>query len=606
MKKIYGFFILSLACISVHAQVKSSRLIENSQLKSKSTRTELLISKKASRSTVSQAVDVSNIDYSVGTFSSIKSAVRARVKAADTISTSYGRPDGAFFEGYTRDYKAYSTTLYMHSPAVTTVDYAPWASDNTAKFSWAYNGGSFAAITDSMDNDGTLHFSANITPDGYISYMPKVTAKTSYDDASFVIGQGVTSQYLLAGSVSRTATADGTSFAGVDELSPMTLCNMHENKPTSGNLYGSFSAGGSYSPAYSTTDGACKGFMQIIPKLVSPFYMESTSLLAYEYGGTAVPAGGVMKIQFYYVNADGSLGELIGESTTNEFVKTYSTQGAFIFKFQKEEDGFTTDAPITLGTKAPIAVLITGFDSTWHFRALFGVNKTLGSSYTLHGDNLSVSTFGYSNATTTPRSDLYLQYNGMFNCLALADSKQSVAFPGEGGWGVAGYDDKGAAFNDVDLYSSYQLDNDMTNVWLESAPQWVTGLDTDTTYFADYNVVMFYFKAEALPEGVNSRSGEIVLSSYGVSAKIPVTQSATTAVEVVKSSGLKVAAEANCFKLTYPAGFNSVEVYTITGQQLGKYTLSSSGSATIPADKAHGSYLLRFTGASTSTIKIMK
>lgn len=605
MKKIYGFFILSLACMSVHAQVKSSRLIDNSLLKSKNTRTELLSSKKASRSTVSQAVEVANFDYAVGNFSSIKAAVRARIVAADTISTSYGRPDGAFFEGYTRDYKAYSA-LYMHSPAITTVDYSPWASDNAAKFSWAYNGGSFAAITDPMDTDGTLHFSADITPDGYISYMPKVTATTSYDDASFVIGQGVTKQYLLAGSVSRSATADGTLFAGVNELSAMTLCNMHENKPKSGNLYGSVSSTAFYSPAYSTTAGACKGFMQIIPKLASPFYMESTSMLAYEVGGTAVPAGGVMKIQFYYLNTDGSLGELIGESTTKEFVKTYSTQGAFIFKFQKEEDGFLIDSPITLGTKAPIAVLVTGFDATWNFRALFGANKTLGSSYTLHGDNLSASTFGYSNAATTPSTDLYLQYNGMFNCLALADSEQTIAFPGEGGWGVTGHDDKGAAYNDVALFSSYNLDKDLTDVWVESAPTWVTGLDTTTTYFADYNIVEFYFKAEALPAGVNSRSGEIVVSSYGVSAKIPVTQSASTAVDVVKSNGLKVVAQATSFNLTYPAGFNSVEVYNIAGQQLGKYALSSAGSATIPADKAHGSYLLRFSGATTETIKILK
>lgn len=604
MKKNYLFVALAALCLSGYAQERNMALSSKLPLTNKIGKM-LPLNKKELRQTMVQ-VHVENSDAKlVATpFTSIRAAVRARMAAVDTISTSYGRPDGTFFEGYTRDYKAYSS-LWLHSPAEVAVDYAPWASDNAATFSWSYNSTTAEAITDSVSSDGTLHFITGITPSGYISYLPKVTAKTSYDDASFVLGQGVANKYLFASSVERSATADGTDMNGVDEFPSMTLGNMFENKPASGNLYGS-TAGGAYSPAYSNTSGACKGFMQIIPQLVSPYYMESASLLAYEIGGTAVPAGGVMKMQFYYLNTDGSLGDLIAESTTNAFVKTYSTQGVFLFKFQKEEDGFVVDKPVTLGTKAPIAVVITGFNSTWNFRALFGVNKTLGSSYTLHGDNLAASTFGYSNAPTTPRTDLYIQFNGIFNCLSPYGGSQSLTFPAEGGLGVAGYSSSGSAYNDVDLNSAFNVDANMTNVWVESAPSWVNGMETDSTYFADYKVIAFFFKAEALPAGVTSRSGEIVISSYGVSAKIPVVQSSSTDVQTISTTGIVVTARENSFKMSYPSAFNSVEVYNVAGRQLGKYTLSDAGSATIPADNAKGIYLLRFSGAKTETIKILK
>lgn len=596
MRKIYIIALLLLSVLVSFSQVKNSNWVNS---KKKSTDNSAIIKNQGlPKSTLSEKATVSPDSYVSTSFANIQSAVKVkRNTAAAALTVIYGRPDGTLFQGYTRDYKAYSG-IYLHSPAITTVDYVPYASDNTASFAWNLLGGDNAAIEDPMDADGTLHFSAGITPSGYISFLPKVTATTTTETADYVIGKGSGFQYMLAASVDRSVTEDGTAFNGVEEFSPLTLGNMHANKPTSGNLYGGFSAGGAFSPSYSNENGPCTGVMQIIPQLKSPLYTESVSVLAYENGGTAVPAGGVMKIQFYYLTAEGSLGELIGESTTNEFLKTYDPQGVFSFKFQEEEDGFIIDKPITLGTKAPIAVVITGFDATWNFNFLFGGNAVEGSSYTLHGNDLKVSTFGYSNAPDVPRTDLYIQFNGIFNCLAPMADELSLTFPEAGGWGITGYDEEdGSAYNDVDLYSSYNLDDDMTNVWIESAPAWVDGLDTDTTYFADMQAVLLYFQAQALPEGVTGRSGEIVVSSYGVSVKIPVVQGNVTGLNNPKATPVKIAKTATSFEIS-EADYTNVGLVNLAGQSIGNYAIKNNSVSIPTSNIANGIYFLRFQGTS--------
>ncbi|MFZ4581365.1 MAG: T9SS type A sorting domain-containing protein [Paludibacter sp.] len=606
MRRIYILVLLSLSVLVGFSQVKNSNW--ESKQKNVLTKNNLTVKNKVlSKMVLPQKVTISSEKYVSTSFANIKSAVKAiNNVAVDTLSVIYGRPDGTLFEGYTRDFRSYSG-VYLHSPAITNVDYVPIA-NKAATYAWSFSGGDDAAIEDSVEADGTLHFMSSITPSGYISYLPKVTARTSTDSANFVIGKGSEFQYLLSASVDRSATTDGTSFDGVEEFAPLTLGNMHANNPTGGNLYGGFSAGGSFSPAYSNENGACVGVMQIIPKLKSPLYTESVSILAFEEGGVAVPAGGKMKLQFYYLKADGSFGQLIGESSTSEFVKTYETQGVFNFVFQVEEDGFIIDKPITLGTDAPIAVVITGFDATWNFKFLFAGNSVKGSSYTLHGIDHKISTFGYTSAPNVPRTDLYIQFNGIFNCLVPYAEDLAITFPAEGGWGITGYDDQdGSPYNEVDFISSYNIDPDMTNVWVESAPDWVTGLDMDTTYFADYNAILLFFEAEALPVGVTERSGEIVVSSYGVSVKIPVVQSSASGFIKPKSSGLHVYKTNTTFEVKNAQKYTTVNLLSVTGQLISTYNISTNTSISIPSSNLKsGVYFLKFNGNGTESIKIVK
>ena len=607
MKKIYTLLMLSFVVSVGMAQVKSNRL--EIRLKNDAGKPVVKHEKKSLKEATPATAVVSSSDYVPYSFASFQEAMEAKQAAAieTKMTVLYKRPDGVMFEGYTRDYRAYNNTLYTHSPAMVDVLFEPYSNRAGAEFSWYYNGGDSTAIEAPMDENGDLHFTPSITPSGYISYMPRVRATLVDTTVSYVLGKGVTSQYMLAATVERFTTEDGTVFEGALEFPSLTIANMHENKPNSGNLYGGFTGGGAFSPSYTTDDGPVKGVMQVIPQQVSPLYVESMSVLATDEGLVAVPEGGVMKLDLFYLNEDGTLGALIASSTTNEFVKTYDNQGVFIFKFEDEEDGFIVEKPITIGTEAPVVVRLTGFDSTWNFKLLFGVNSWVGSSYTLHGDDLKVSTFGYSNAPTTPRTDLYIHFNGIYNCLVPDEENPELNFPLAGGWGISGYDpEDNSPYNDVILNSSYNMDEDMTDVWIESVPDWVTSYDVDTTYYADYNALIVYFAADPLPEEMTGRSGEIVLASHGVSTKIKAIQGTQTSLKPIIMSDINVTVSNNNFNVKYPADYNEVAVYTISGQQIARYPLSVAGQATIPAEMTKGIYLLKFSGAKTETIKVIK
>ncbi len=609
MKKNYMLLLLSLSVTLGMAQVKNTQFTTKLTGKSDNKSIVQIDKKQLVKENSTKAV-ISVADVVPYSFASFQDAMKAQQAAAieTKMIVGYGRPDGTMYQGYTRDYRAYQNYLFLYSPAHVVTDYDPYSNRAGVNYSWYYNGGDSVAINDPVDADGILHFTPGITPSGYFNYMPRVKGVLADTTVSFVLGKGLTGgQYMYGGSVSRDSTDDGTVFHGTTEFPPLTVANMHENRPTGGNLYSGFTNVGGFSSTYSNDNGPCVGVMQVIPQQKSPFYVESMSILAFESGGAAVPSGGVLKLDLFYLTSEGGLGTQIASSTTSEFVKTYTDQGVFIFTFKEEEDGFIVDKPITIGTEAPVVVRITGFDATWNVTFLMGTNRTHGSSYTLHGPDLKVSTFGYSNAPTTPRADLYIQFNGMYNCLVPDSENPQLDFPLEGGWGISGYKpEDNTPYNDILIYSSYNMDADMTDVWIESAPDWITGYDVDTTYYADYNALMLFFQATPLPEGMTGRSGDIIVSSHGVSTTIRAIQGTQTSVDRVIKSDIQVVISQNNFNIKYPSDFNEVSVYTVSGQQVGHHELPVTGQATIPANLTKGIYLLKFSGTKTETIKIIK
>ena len=62
----------------------------------------------------------------------------------------------------------------------------------------------------------------------------------------------------------------------------------------------------------------------------------------------------------------------------------------------------------------------------------------------------------------------------------------------------------------------------------------------------------------------------------------------------------------NSFELTYNADFTSVEVYNLAGQVVAKQQLSNSGTDTLPINLNKGIYMVKFIGATTETVKVVK
>ncbi|MDR0232598.1 MAG: T9SS type A sorting domain-containing protein [Dysgonamonadaceae bacterium] len=605
MKKIYLLLIFALTVSVSFAQVKSSHLTSkglNNSVSNTVSKNDLNLQKAEIQQV---KATLSDDEVVVTSFNSVQEAIQALQNAPQAAPTAqYLRPDGTLFNSFTRDYKAYSNVLFMYAPAQVTLDFEPYSDTQSAVFSWVLPTSSGdKPLTGETDANGVLHWFNDIIPAGYYYNIPIVKATAAGGSSTYQLGQGVTYRVMYAGNVERDEPAeDGTFLGDLEEYPPLTLANMHMNRPASGNLYSGFTGAGGFSSTFIHPQyGACTGIMQILPQMASPLYAESVSVLAFT-DGTAVPAGGNLKIQFFYLTEDGEFGDLIAESTTNEFIETYNSQGAFIFTFQVEEDGFIIDKPLVLGTQAPVAVVLSGFDSTWDFTVLMGVNGSLpGSSYTLHGDK--VATFGFSNEPNTPRADLYIQFNGIFNCLALYDEDLTeVVFPIEGGWGITAQEGT-VAYNDIDIVSSFDVDD----VWIEDMPSWIVDYEFDNEYFEDYNVIMLYAKASALPAGVSGRKGNIVVGSYGVTLSIPVIQGdGGLGISSSKVEPTSVSRSGNDFILKYPATATSVEVYNIAGQKVGDHKLNASGTYTLSAaGLANGVYILKING-SNEVVKILK
>ena len=64
-------------------------------------------------------------------------------------------------------------------------------------------------------------------------------------------------------------------------------------------------------------------------------------------------------------------------------------------------------------------------------------------------------------------------------------------------------------YNDFDVETTFNLDN----FTVEYDPEVVVGLDFDTTYYADYNLVMLYVAVKELPQDVETRTTTVTFTS---------------------------------------------------------------------------------------------
>jgi|GEM_PF-6613762 len=69
----------------------------------------------------------------------------------------------------------------------------------------------------------------------------------------------------------------------------------------------------------------------------------------------------------------------------------------------------------------------------------------------------------------------------------------------------------------------------------------------------------------------------------------------------------KVVRTGDDYKITYPADFTSLKVYSVTGQLVNQYQLPATGETTISgANLTSGAYMLRFDGTKSETVKIVR
>ena len=82
----------------------------------------------------------------------------------------------------------------------------------------------------------------------------------------------------------------------------------------------------------------------------------------------------------------------------------------------------------------------------------------------------------------------------------------------------------------------------------EECPEWVS-YQLDDQYVEQYGIMVVELTAEALPTGVDSREGTVVLDVYGKKVEIPVYQAAG-AITSISNTTMKVDAKVGqCFNM---------------------------------------------------------
>lgn len=180
------------------------------------------------------------------------------------------------------------------------------------------------------------------------------------------------------------------------------------------------------------------------------------------------------------------------------------------------------------------------------------------------------------------------------------DDATTIEYPAEGGLGTLQND----VYPDVFVYTAYNADKG--DIWIESAPEWIIGYDFDDYFYEEENMVAFYFEADELPADVPAREGQIVLASYGASLTLDVVQKGPNSVNNLLDPNVKIGVNDSGISINYPADYNRVELFNTTGQKIGDYSLTNSGEFNVPNTSNKGIYIVKLSGAKTSTVKVVK
>lgn len=240
--------------------------------------------------------------------------------------------------------------------------------------------------------------------------------------------------------------------------------------------------------------------------------------------------GETLTASIYTFNEEAENGmELYAEAmATDEDAVAIGTNGFYIVKFKFiEEDPMMgkIEMPIVLPDEDFI-VIITGFDNVKSTvcATFAGAEGFSGNAYALLDDG-SLGTIGYSNSPDNPQVNLHIGFHAAFPVAEPFDEDALLIAPEEGGWLIAGYNNDGSIYNSIGMYTlTNPLEED--GDWMVEGPEWIDGLDVENERL-DYGYVYFYLHAEALPEGVEGREGDVVFSLLGKEVTFRVAQGVT-------------------------------------------------------------------------------
>lgn len=465
-------------------------------------------------------------------FDKNKAATR---RAEGAVTPMYCNPDGAFYyglsdEGYNFTSARMVTGAYDNA---TFENYTRDASRNPISdvtWNWFYNDGDEATPSaQEVDDKGNLIAQA-------YGFMPFPTL--TYGNDSYVF-ETIDEDDETAAPISAYWEAGTADIASYDFSSGEQTGGVY-NAIVQLGFYSGFGEGkgftsnqtfynlDDYKTTKQWTDTGKKltGFAEYFVKPISTVYTEGITSWFWTSNLTAGHPfdGKQLTATIYTFTNDGMIPYASAIAKESDAVAVANGLYHIDFKFIEQDPVLgEVESPITL-PEEDFIVILEGFDQiagtfTAPFASCDGWN---GYGYALLEDG-TISTIGYSNDPSTPQVSLFIGFRAAFPVAHYgSDNMAKVLFEAEGGLGAGMYDEEEQKFGGYVMISSMTA----KDKWSEDeCPEWVT-YELDDQYVEQYGIMVVTLTAEALPTGVDSREGKVVLDVYGKKVEIPVYQAA--------------------------------------------------------------------------------
>lgn len=504
-------------------------------------------------------------------FSATKGIVRKSTTA--DIEAGFKLPEATFFVGLTGDFSYYYYTFLL-GPAYYDVTWRNTSDEGS--YSWSIpdpdgtqdSYGYVISNTTSTDQNPVLNYPYGI----YIS-NPSLTVTTADGFSNYTFGPEDSTYFLMGGNTSLlyyTGVGNYNPNGDLyytdikdDDFGVYAMANFFE-KPAHKYILDSL-----YISARDVDFPAGTELTVIIHQMVETTQASST---VYIFGDTLA-------------TSTVSVDDLIGPSY-NDILYSIPFEE---FSVYDEELGYNVDEDY-IDIDDAILIELKGFygvDGTLTSYAEF-TDEDSGSEnnayllYTDENDELALASFSGYNASFCVNLGIIYSYltsdDTVFNAPIAGGSKT------------------------FDLNSYYSPDA----FWLdEDLPSWLT---LESSFDEETWEISLTFTATALPDGTADRSTEVTVYSYGAELTFFIDQKEGNSISINNQKEVSVFNNNGQFEVSYPDKAQQLDVYSITGQLIGKYNLPSGGKTTIvPQNMTNGVYLMVVTGANNykETVKVV-
>ena len=301
---------------------------------------------------------------------------------------------------------------------------------------------------------------------------------------------------------------------------PMTLCGMQtammDNEK--GSDFYQVSSGSTNSPyAHGTALYADKDHtiridtMGSVVRNVSPMKISAVNFPIYNSNGKDIngmlPEGAAVKVEIFAADLTKGLiytDSLLAETsfTAENYVDVAGTYGTIVATFQ-EEDPFGGMMDVAVMVEGDFYIQLTNYNESGCDFGLFSDFYTPGGTtyYRVNGKYTTLFKQG---------SNLAISYDAYWPTIVNDTTLNVMNAPVAGG--VCHYGEDAEDYVAILYTNVYDIDEAWT---VEEMPEWVGIAAMDTSYLTSNGAILMAFQAEALPAGVEGRSGVVALNADG-------------------------------------------------------------------------------------------